>query len=185
MSSWSLPVETFDPFRLWLHRPLIDLGPAPTTPSFLVHAVELDYRTMVEEPPRPRLQISISPSFRDALATAAGRPEFAVRTCGRLPAVFRTERWSTLCDLVESWNALPPERRVRVCWTLAKLGLYDDILNLVWDGREAYAKPVHELPAMRGMYHYRPGFRVNFFFREYFVYLYDEFLSPGKMSSRS
>jgi tetratricopeptide (TPR) repeat protein len=131
MSSWSLPVEPFDPFRLWLHRPLVDLGPAPATPSFLVHAIELDYKTMVEESPRPRIQISISPSFRDALATAVGRPEFAVRTCGQLPAVFRTERWSTLCDLVESWNALPPQRRVRLCWTLAKLGLYDDILNLV------------------------------------------------------
>jgi tetratricopeptide (TPR) repeat protein len=131
MPHWSLPVETFDPFRLWLHRPLIDLGPAPTTPSFLVHAIELDYRSMVEESPRPRIQISISPSFRDALATAVGRPEFAVRTCGQLPMVFRTERWSTLCDLVESWNGLSPERRVRVCWTLAKLGLYDEILNLV------------------------------------------------------
>jgi tetratricopeptide (TPR) repeat protein len=133
MSHWSLPVDTFDPFRLWLHRPLVDLGPAPATPSFLVHAIELDYRTMVEESPRPRIQISISPSFRDALATAVGRPEFAVRTCGQLPTVFRTERWSTLCYLVESWNSLPPERRVRVCWTLAKLGLYDDILSLVPD----------------------------------------------------
>jgi tetratricopeptide (TPR) repeat protein len=131
VSSWSLPVESFDPFRLWLHRPLVDLGPAPATPSFLVHAIELDYRTMVEESPGPRIQISISPSFRDALATAVGRPEFAVRTCRRLPEVFRTERWSTLCDLVESWTALPAGRRVRVCWTLAKLGLYDDILDLV------------------------------------------------------
>ena len=131
MSPWSLPVEHFDPFRLWLHRPLADLGPPPAAPSFLVHAIELDYRTMVEESPRPRIQISISPSFRDALATAVGRPEFAVRTCGQLPAVFRTERWSALCDLVDSWNALSPERRVRVCWTLAKLGLYDDILNLI------------------------------------------------------
>jgi tetratricopeptide (TPR) repeat protein len=131
MSRWSLPVETFDPFRLWLHRPLVDLGPAPTVPSFLVHAVELDYRSMVEQSPGPRIQISISPSFRDALAGVVGRPEFAVRTCGALPSALRTERWSTLCDLVESWGGLSSERRVRVCWTLAKLGLYDDILNLV------------------------------------------------------
>jgi hypothetical protein len=51
--------------------------------------------------------------------------------------------------------------------------------------QEAYAKPVRELPAVRRMYHYQPGFRVNFFFREDFVYLYDELSSPGKMSSRS
>jgi len=131
MSQWLLPVETFDPFRLWLHRPLVDLGPAPGAPSFLVHAIELDYRSMVEQSPRPRIQLSISPSFRVAVATAVGRPEFAVRTCSALPAGLRTERWSTLCDLVESWGGLSPERRVRVCWTLAKLGLYDDILNLV------------------------------------------------------
>jgi len=131
MSQWSLPVETFDPFRLWLHRPLVDLGPAPGAPSFLVHAIELDYRSMVEQSPRPRIQLSISPSFRVAVATAVGRPEFAVRTCSALPSGLRTERWSTLCDLVESWGGLSPERRVRVCWTLAKLGLYDDILNLV------------------------------------------------------
>jgi tetratricopeptide (TPR) repeat protein len=98
-----------------------------------VHAVELDYRSMVEESPGPRIQISISPSFRDALAAAVGRPEFAVRTCRQLPEAFRTERWSVLCDLVESWHALPAGRRVRVCWVLAKLGLYDDILNLIRD----------------------------------------------------
>ncbi|MFJ4653457.1 tetratricopeptide repeat protein [Nocardia sp. NPDC088792] len=131
MSRWTLPVETFDPFRLWLHRPLIDLGPAPAAPSFLVRAIELDYRSMIEQVSGPRIQISISPSFRDALAAAVGRPEFAVRTCGALPEALRTERWSTLCDLVESWSALPREQRVRVCWTLAKLGLYDDILTLV------------------------------------------------------
>ena len=133
MSQWALPVETFDPFRLWLHRPLVDLGPPPTTPTFLVHALELDYRSMVEQSPRPRIQISISPSFRGALATAVGRPELAVRRSAEMPAAFRTERWSTLCDLVDSWSGLPPERRVRVCWTLTKLGLYDEILDLVPD----------------------------------------------------
>lgn len=131
MSQWSLPVENFDPFRLWLHRPLVDLGPSPTNPTFLVHALELDYRSMVEQSPKPRLQVSISPSFRGVLATAVGRPEFAVTRCVQLPAWLRTERWSTLCDLVESWPSLPLDRRVRVCWTLAKLGLYEDILDLI------------------------------------------------------
>ena len=131
VSRWDVPMETFDAFRLWLHRPLIDLGDVPANPTFLVHAIELDYRSMVEQSSRPRIQISINPSFRGALATAVGRPEFDVRACGELPAALRTERWSVLCDFVASWNGLPPGRRARVCWTLAKLGLFDEILHLV------------------------------------------------------
>jgi tetratricopeptide (TPR) repeat protein len=131
MSRWALPTETFDAFRLWLHRPLVDLGAAPTVPTFLVHAVELDYRSMVRDTRLPRIQVSISPSFRDALATAVGRPEFAVRRCHQLPEAFRTERWSMLCDVVSTWPGLSAERRGRVCWTLAKLGLYDEILHLL------------------------------------------------------
>ena len=133
MSRWDLPMENFDPFRFWLHRPLVDLGEAPTTPTFIVHAIELDYCSMVESSPRPRIQISMNHSFRSALATAIGRPEFDVRMSGELPVALRSERWSILCDFVESWDGLSPERRVRVCWTLAKLGLFDEILHLVPD----------------------------------------------------
>ncbi|MFI5779527.1 tetratricopeptide repeat protein [Nocardia sp. NPDC051570] len=129
----ALPMETFDPFRLWLHQPLANLGEMPTAPTFLVHAVELDYRSMVESAPRPRIQVSINHSFRGALATAIGRPEFDIRMSGELPEAFRSERWSILCDFVDSWDGLSPERRVRVCWTLAKLGLFDEILRLVPD----------------------------------------------------
>jgi hypothetical protein len=50
---------------------------------------------------------------------------------------------------------------------------------------EAYAKPARGLPAMRGISDIRLGFRVNFFFGEDFVYLYDELFTSGKMSSRS
>ena len=131
MSQWELPMDNFDAFRLWLHRPLVDLGDAPATPTFLIHAIELDYCSMVESSPRPRIQISINHSFRNALATAIGRPEYDVRMSGALPLALRSERWSILCDLVESWDGLSPERRVRVCWTLAKLGLFDEILHLV------------------------------------------------------
>jgi hypothetical protein len=46
-----------------------------------------------------------------------------------------------------------------------------------------HAKPARELPAMRGMPVIRAGFRVNFFPGEYFVYLYDELFTSGKMSS--
>ncbi|MFE3175151.1 tetratricopeptide repeat protein [Amycolatopsis sp. NPDC059235] len=130
---WNLPMDTFDPFRLWLHRPLLDLGEAPPALTFPVHAVELDYRSMVEPSPVPRIQISMNHSFRSALATAVGRPEFDVRFTGQLPMELRSERWSILCDLVNSWDGLSPERRVRVCWTLTKLGLFDEIVNLVPD----------------------------------------------------
>jgi hypothetical protein len=41
------------------------------------------------------------------------------------------------------------------------------------------------LPAMRGMPGNRPCFRVNFFYREDFIYLCDELFTLGKMSSRS
>jgi hypothetical protein len=50
---------------------------------------------------------------------------------------------------------------------------------------QAYAKLVHELPAMRRMYYYQSSFWVNFFPGEDFVYLYDELSSPGKISSGS
>jgi hypothetical protein len=40
-----------------------------------------------------------------------------------------------------------------------------------------------ELPVMRRVSGIRPGFRVNFFPSEDFVYLYDELFSPGKKSS--
>jgi tetratricopeptide (TPR) repeat protein len=131
--SLSTLTDHTDPFKLWLHRPLVDLGPAPATPTFLVQAVELDYSSMAEDEPRPRIQISISPSFRDALATAVGCPDVAVRRCRDLPPDLRTERWSTLCAYVESWSALPIDRRVMVCWTLVKLGLHEDVLDLVDD----------------------------------------------------
>jgi hypothetical protein len=42
-----------------------------------------------------------------------------------------------------------------------------------------------EPPVMRRISDIRPGFHVNLFYREDFVYLYDELSSPGKMSSRS
>jgi len=45
--------------------------------------------------------------------------------------------------------------------------------------------PPTELPAIRGMPDSKPGFRVNFFYREDFMYLYDELLTPGKKTSRS
>jgi DNA-binding SARP family transcriptional activator/tetratricopeptide (TPR) repeat protein len=52
-------------------------------------------------------------------------------------------------------------------------------------GLEDYAKLSAELPVMRRISGIRPGFHVNLFYREDFVYLYDELSSPGKMSSRS
>jgi hypothetical protein len=52
-------------------------------------------------------------------------------------------------------------------------------------GLEDYTKLSAELPVMRRISDIRPGFRVSFFYREDFVYLYDELSSPGKMSSRS
>jgi cytochrome P450 len=85
---------------------------------------------MVESSPRPRIQISMNHSFRSALATAIGRPEFDVRMSRELPIALRSERWSILCDFVESWDGLSSERRVRACWTLAKLGLFDEMLML-------------------------------------------------------
>jgi hypothetical protein len=45
--------------------------------------------------------------------------------------------------------------------------------------------PPRELPVMLRMSDIRLDFRVNFFYREDFVYLYDELSSPGKKPSRS
>jgi hypothetical protein len=45
--------------------------------------------------------------------------------------------------------------------------------------------PPRELPTMRLMSDLRLSFRVNFFYREDFVYLYDELFTSGKMYSRS
>jgi hypothetical protein len=50
---------------------------------------------------------------------------------------------------------------------------------------EDYAKLPAGLPLIRKIPDIRPGFRVNFFSDEDFVYLYDELSSPRKMSSRS
>jgi tetratricopeptide (TPR) repeat protein len=133
VAQWALEAETFDPFRAWLHGPLINLADPPSTPTFLVHAVEFDYRSMTEDAARPRLQVSINHSFRTALAAAVGHPGVDVRTCRELPAGLRTERWSILCDFVESWAGLTPQQRVHVCWTLAKLGLFDEIISLIPD----------------------------------------------------
>jgi hypothetical protein len=48
---------------------------------------------------------------------------------------------------------------------------------------EANAKPNSKLSAMGRTHGMRPDFQVNFFYRENFVYLYDELFTPGKMSS--
>jgi hypothetical protein len=40
-------------------------------------------------------------------------------------------------------------------------------------------------PKYKGIYDIRSGFRVNFFYCEDFVHLYDKLFTPGKRSSRS
>jgi hypothetical protein len=60
----------------------------------------------------------------------------------------------------------------RLSEVMAAAGLFD-----VFD--------LEPLLAGRGITDYRSGFLVNFFYREDFVYLYDELFTLGKMSSRS
>ena len=142
-------MENFDAFRLWLHRPLVDLGDAPTTPTFIVHAIELDYCSMVESSPRPRIQISMNHSFRSALTNCHRPSGVRCSDVQELPiAPSARSAGRSYVTLWNRWKSYIPKRRVRVCWTLAKLGLFDEILHLVPDISASIITRSEELAAL-------------------------------------
>jgi hypothetical protein len=80
----------------------------------------------------------------------------------------------------------------QVCPGLGMRDAYKDVDHERWPCHmevkvftimETYAKPHPKLSTMRGMRDVRPDFQVNIFYRENFVYLYDELFTSGKMSS--
>jgi tetratricopeptide (TPR) repeat protein len=120
-----------DLFKAWLHRPFLDLGPAAPESPFQVLALEFDYRSLVEDEPLPRLQISLNPSYREAVVAATGLSQYQLTSPVELPRALWTDRWAVLSEHVEAFPELPRSTQVRVGWLLAKLCLFDVILELV------------------------------------------------------
>ncbi|RJF74099.1 hypothetical protein D4Q52_13110 [Rhodopseudomonas palustris] len=121
-------------FSAWLLHPYFDLEPTPFGP---LHArcVEHGWRAFDDlELPRFTPQRALAPGFRVQLARTTGQRSPVIRPHD-LPARLRSERWGKLCGAIDGWNALLPEKRVRLAFLLHSLCFYSQLIDLV-DGRE-------------------------------------------------
>ena len=115
----------------WLLRPYIDLGPLTLGPLY-ARGIEEYWRTFAEPGAAPfALQRTLPPAFRTQLITESGVPRYLVDDPRELDARLRTDRWSSVCDALDDWQALPDARKCALVLLLHSLCLYAPVLKLV------------------------------------------------------
>lgn len=105
----------------WLHRPYLDLGPAPAGVPNHTAALLIDCRSLFENEETPWFWSSLNPSFREVLAADVGLAGYDVRTPLDLAPELRTDRWQQLCDLVSGFDGLTTETQVKVARMLNRM----------------------------------------------------------------
>lgn len=117
-------------FSTWLLRPYLDLGPIVIGPLHACALEECWHALMVPGSPPFVPQRSLSPAFRKQLADEAGEA-YDVSDPRALPDRFRTERWQTLCEMLDHWHDLPLDHRCRLAALLHSMCLYTPLLSLI------------------------------------------------------
>jgi tetratricopeptide (TPR) repeat protein len=105
----------------WLHRPYIDLGPAPQTPPNHTAALEMDCASLFDDLATPWFWSSLNPSFRTVLVADVGLPGLARRSPAELAGQWMSPRWRTLTELVRGFADLDLPTRVKVARMLNRL----------------------------------------------------------------
>lgn len=117
----------------WLLRPYIDLGPLTVGPLYARGIAEY-WRAFIDpKAPRFALQRTLPPAFRTQLIAESGHPDYSVKDPRELPARLRTDRWSAVCDALDTWHDLTFERKRALVLLLHSLCLYEPVLRLVDD----------------------------------------------------
>ena len=117
-------------FSLWLLRPYLDLGPADSAP---LHVQSLEHGwAAAADPAMPRFlpQRAMPPGFRVQLGQEAG-PPYALNDPRQLPEPLRSERWNSLCKLLDRWSELASEQQGRLASLLHSMCLYELLLHLI------------------------------------------------------
>lgn len=118
-------------FSTWLLRTFVDLGPCVEGPLY-ARGIEEYWRAFAETAVPPfALQRTLPPAFRAQLIKQVPDASYDVRDPRELPAPLRTPRWQALCDALDAWPDLAPERRFRLVVLMHSLCLYEPVLVLV------------------------------------------------------
>jgi tetratricopeptide (TPR) repeat protein len=102
-------------------RPYFDLGPAPPDGPYHLAGIEFFFRSLVEDETYPHIQACFNPSFRETLIRDTGLYEYDVESPAELDESLKSARWKMLCELIDSFDALPCRSQTRLAWTLSKL----------------------------------------------------------------
>lgn len=117
-------------FKRWMHRPIIDLGPAISHLYTYYHqAVIFAYQAVALNQPRPRLHSILNASAREAILRETGMLSYMVDHPKDVAESLRTPEWMLLCDALDSWDELSRLRQADVIWLLFRLGLQTAIIR--------------------------------------------------------
>jgi len=132
MTADGIPAEQLSRrLSTWLLRPFIDLGPCITGPLY-ARGIEAYWRAFVDAKALPfALQRTLPPAFREQLIKEARDARYEVADPRELREPLRTSRWQAMCDALDDWGGLSPERRFRLVVLLHSLCLYEPVLKLV------------------------------------------------------
>src|SRR5262245_35025258 len=124
------PEKLASRLSLWMLRPYLDLSPADDAPLH-VQCLEHGWDALADQA-RPRFlpQRAMPPGFRLQLGEEAG-PPYALSDPRELPLHLRSERWSSLCHLLDCWNELASEQQCRLASLLHSMCLYELLLKLI------------------------------------------------------
>jgi tetratricopeptide (TPR) repeat protein len=118
-------------FAEWLLRPYVDLGPLTAGPLY-ARGIGEYWRAFIDPQVPPfALQRTLPPAFRAQLIAETGRREYGISDPRELPPSLRNDRWSAICEALDSWLELPFGRKRALILLLHSLCLYEPVLKLV------------------------------------------------------
>lgn len=120
-----------------LLRPFVDLEPCRRGPLYARGLQQ--YWTAFIDPARPRfvLQRTLPRTFRTEFLREAGLLAYRGDDPREVGAGLRSARWNVICEALDTWAELTPDRRCRLVLLLHALCFYSLITHLVPDGSRA------------------------------------------------
>ena len=114
-----------------LLRPFIDLEPCARGPLY-AQGIEQYWNAFADEQrPRFSLQRSLPCPFRAQFLEEAQLDDYQVEDPRELPAVLRSGRWATVCDLLDLWPELTVDQQSRLALLLHALCFYSLISKCI------------------------------------------------------
>jgi hypothetical protein len=117
-------------FILWQYRPYFDLTPKAPYGNWQTEGLVLAINTYVRDIDFARLHGIGTPSVRKSIVNQAGMPEYDVDDPRQLNDKLQSEYWKALCEDMNRFHALSPNRQSRILWLLHRLHMPKAILNL-------------------------------------------------------